>query len=73
MTALEKHSLNYGHNFYFNNVKVLYNNNKYKRRVFLEVIYIKNDGNVVILDLISGFLDIRDLSCIYNNIFQQYN
>lgn len=33
-TALEKHSVNSSHNFYYNNVNILDNSNKYKQHLF---------------------------------------
>lgn len=61
--ALSQHSLNLGHRFNFENVKVLDREPGYHGRMFLEMYYIKTTENTV-----NFKTDLENLSSIYSFI-----
>ena len=66
-SALAHHSINTGHGFDFDNVKVIERERTYKKRMLLEELRIKASKNCVNLKSVES----KNVSDIYSKLFQK--
>ena len=64
-TALAEHATSYKNSFDFKNTKILDIENNFKKRLFLEMIYIQKENSSI-----NYKTDIQNLSATYNNIIK---
>ena len=64
-TALAEHATSYKHSFDFKNTQILDIENNFKKRLFLEIIYIQKENSSI-----NYKTDIENLSAIYNSIIK---